>query len=200
MVINRINKGVALFFSLMLLCISPNLYGVSDTDPFDTSPGPSTTKEDSVVRQVIKQSFANDPRIITTNIDVETDNGVVSLIGSFGDADEAGAAVEDIAATPGVSDIDVSQVVVATGNDAKFSDLVITSRIKGLYIRDKAFGPNPISIMYIETNDGVVFLTGAVDDPAQRQRAIDLAESISDVKKVIPKITIKGSIQIPISQ
>lgn len=187
----KITDRVILLGSFILIIISPNLYAAGEGTRINVSPTPITSREDSVVAETIKQKLSEDQRISTPNIDVKVNGGVVSLSGFFNDPDEASAAIEDIASMAGVSDIDVTQVVLATGNDNKFNDLVITSRIQGLFIREEVFGKKPINEVTVETNDGVVFLTGAVDDSAQRQKAIDLAEMVPNVKKVIPKIAIK---------
>lgn len=157
----------------------------------DVSPIANYTDEDSVITQTIKKSFKNDPRITSPSADVTTANGVVSLIGTFDDKPEVSAAIEDIIAASGAQDIDVSQVVLSTGIDPTFDDLVIESRIRGQYRRNQIFGADPITVVTVESRDGVVFLIGAVSDIAQRERAIDIASRVPKVKKVIPDIRIK---------
>lgn len=146
---------------------------------------PIFSKEDSVITETIKKKLSTDPRISSPNINIKTVDGIVSLIGNFDSLDEVGAAIEIISSTPGVTDIDTSEVVLSIPITLSFDDFVITSRIKGLLIKEKVFGQDPDYVINVETNDGVVFLTGPVNNPAQMNLAIEIAKSVPDVKKVI---------------
>lgn len=159
--------------------------------PADLVTEPAFAEDDNVTTQKIKQKITLDNRISATDIDIKTNEGIVVPRGVFNDMDEVDALIEDIISTSGVADIDVSEIVVPTGLTPAFYDRVITARIRGLYIREKIFADKPVTVMNIETRDGVVFLTGAVDNPAQQKMAIELAQRVPNVKKVVANIIIK---------
>jgi len=187
-------KQLLIVLSCFLSCFLPApLYCAGEEPSTNVNASPASTYaiEDSVITQILKKKLAEDLRITSPNITVQTNEGIVVLTGTFDAKSEAAAAIEDIISTPGVQDIDVSEITLSTGVDPTFDDVVIIARIKGLYLRYRIFGLNPISIITIESRDGVVFLTGAVDDLAQRERAIELARTVPNVKKVIPNIHIK---------
>ena len=67
-------------------------------------------------------------------------------------------------------------------------DSVITSKVKTRLFEDpttRAFGIN------VTTNDGVVYLTGLVDDRKEKERAEELAEGVKGVKSVKNELTVK---------
>ena len=60
-------------------------------------------------------------------------------------------------------------------------DSVITTKVKSSYVADSAVSALDISV---ETNQGVVVLTGLVNTEAERQRAVQIARETSGVKQV----------------
>ncbi len=74
------------------------------------------------------------------------------------------------------------------------SDTAITAKVKGMYVREKLFGDKDISVMgvNVETTNGVVYLTGTVENQLQADNAVKLAKSIHGVKKVESKLEVKA--------
>jgi hyperosmotically inducible protein len=60
-------------------------------------------------------------------------------------------------------------------------DSVITTKVKSSYVADSAVSAYDISV---ETNQGVVALTGLVNSEAERQKAVQIARETSGVKQV----------------
>jgi len=60
-------------------------------------------------------------------------------------------------------------------------DSVITTKVKSSYVADSTVSALDISV---ETNQGVVALTGLVNNEAERQRAVQIARETSGVKQV----------------
>jgi hyperosmotically inducible periplasmic protein len=60
-------------------------------------------------------------------------------------------------------------------------DATITTKVKASFVADPQVSALAISV---ETNDGVVTLSGVVDSEAERQRAIQLAQGMEGVKRV----------------
>ena len=72
----------------------------------------------------------------------------------------------------------------------RISDGAINLAIDRIFIRDQ----NPdFNFVDVQTADGVVTLTGSVDDLLAKRRAVALAETIKGVKSVIDEIKVNSS-------
>jgi osmotically-inducible protein OsmY len=60
-------------------------------------------------------------------------------------------------------------------------DATITTKVKASFVADPQVSALAISV---ETTNGVVTLSGVVDNEAERQRAIQLAQGMEGVKRV----------------
>jgi hyperosmotically inducible protein len=73
------------------------------------------------------------------------------------------------------------------------TDAAITAKVKSKFISEKLFGEADMSAMSIkvETNNGVVHLTGTADNQTQIDNAAKIAETVDGVSKVVNEVTIK---------
>jgi len=151
----------------------------------------SSTAEDSLITAKIKSKIAVNKSLSIFSINVTTHNGVVKLDGEVNSNTDVGEVIEIAQATDGVTDIDVSHLTVKESN-SPLLDTIITAKIKGLYLKNKLFNSN-ISAMTVkvETNNGIVHLSGTADDQGQIDNAIKLAKTIKGVKEVHSRIKIK---------
>jgi hyperosmotically inducible protein len=97
-----------------------------------------------------------------------------------------------VQAVEGVKRIDVSQLHVKASQHP-IMDTVITAEVKGLFIREKLFGKKTLpamNSMSIETNNGVVYLTGKVVTQQQANTAVSLAKSVEGVKNVESRLKV----------
>lgn len=69
-------------------------------------------------------------------------------------------------------------------------DATITTKVKAKLLDDSILQGFAISV---ETFEGEVTLTGAVDTQDQKQRAAEIARSVSGVRKVNNLLKVKGS-------
>src|SRR5262245_31802266 len=60
-------------------------------------------------------------------------------------------------------------------------DTLITTKVKASFVADPQVSALAITV---ETNNGVVTLSGVVENEAERQRAIQLADGLEGVKRV----------------
>lgn len=151
---------------------------------------PAYTKEensmnDALITTAIKAKMVADKTVSASNITVTTENGIVTLSGDVKSKAEADAAIDIASTTEGVVDIRASDLLVQ-GSSQPFTDAIITGKIKALYAKEKIFGDKPVSVVavHVETNDGVVYLKGTVDNKAQAENAKRLAENVKGVRKV----------------
>jgi hyperosmotically inducible protein len=68
------------------------------------------------------------------------------------------------------------------------SDSAITTKVKSKYLVEKNFKSFKVSV---ETKDGIVILSGFVDDAATKARAGQIAASVSGVKSVSNGLVVK---------
>ena len=126
-------------------------------------------------------------------VDVDTKDGVVTLTG-VADSDASKELAERLAAnTEGVRDVENHLRVdtksgksrpAAHGSDHAgdtISDSWITSKVKTTFLLSRNISGSDIGIT---TNNGVVTLSGAVDNGAERDLAIEVAKDIRGVKAV----------------
>jgi hyperosmotically inducible protein len=73
---------------------------------------------------------------------------------------------------------------------ASSDDGTVTVKVKGALMTDPALKPLEIQV---STKDGVVTLAGAVDSAVQKERAAQIAQSVSGVQSVVDNLTIKAT-------
>jgi len=70
------------------------------------------------------------------------------------------------------------------------SDAVVTTKVKAAIVGESSLSTFDIAV---ETNDGVVTLTGAVPTAAQSEQATRVARGVEGVKQVKNEIKVEGS-------
>src|SRR5215510_148461 len=138
---------------------------------------------DSAITAIVKSNLAVDNETGSANINVDTKGGVVTLTGvvtTHADKEQA----ERIAMnTEGVTRV-INNITVETDGEhdagavMSASDLAILSKIKTRYVAEDVIGAK------VEVSDGVVTLTGNVENPQIRVRAENIARATSGVKSV----------------
>lgn len=78
----------------------------------------------------------------------------------------------------------------ATQTGAYMSDAAITSKVKARLAGKQGLSSFDI---HVETNNGVVTLTGTVDSQAQRKRAGEVASNTGGVKGVNNELAVNGN-------
>ena len=71
-----------------------------------------------------------------------------------------------------------------------FENKNIVGTVKTKLVRDRF---QNLTWVNVEAHDGVVYLTGTAETPAQKARATELAEETSGVKRVVNDIRVKGA-------
>jgi len=164
------NKGtIGMFVLLMSMASAHSLFAMSDSD----------------ITKTISNKISSESSLSGVKIVVETNDGNVALQGNVNSDSQASMVTEIAQSIDGVRDVDTSQLKVKSSNQP-FTDSFITAKIKGKFIQQKLFGDKDISAMNIivETNNGVVTLSGTADDQNQIDNAIKIAKSVSGVKSV----------------
>ena len=144
--------------------------------------------DDTVITTKVKEKILMDKSLSSLNFNIETKKGVVSISGKVPTDDEASKAVEIAASTEGVVDVNTAHLNIEKSHFTA-ADLYITAKIKGTYIKENIFGAKdvPVTDVHVETKNGIVYLTGVVNNAEQKNNAEALAKTINGVKKVDAK-------------
>lgn len=176
--------------SISLKSILLTLLFIFITPSFAATPQPVA---DTVITAKVKSKLAMDANLSGLNVDVSTNNGVVTLSGMVNSDTEASALIELVQSTDGVKNINDDNLKVKDSTQP-FADLAITAKVKGMFIREKLTGKDiPAISISVETTNGVVYLSGTVSNQAQIDNAISIAKTISGVKNVESTIKIETS-------
>lgn len=150
--------------------------------------------DDTAITAKVKQRLASDERMEAAKIDVETNNGVVTLTGSAPSADAKQAAEElarnvaevqgidnKLAAPGAMNDLSAKAENAADQAGTAISDATITTKVKAQFAADDMVKATAINV---DTDGGVVTLKGEVASSAAHQRAVDITRKIDGVKSV----------------
>lgn len=119
------------------------------------------------------------------------------LLGAAGCSDERGGKTVGQKLDSGM---DTAKEKLAESSDAikqstekaatAVDDAAITTKVKAEIMRDPGLKLTDINV---ETNQGVVILSGVVDKPQDAERAVQIARAITDVKSVENKLAVRSS-------
>jgi hyperosmotically inducible protein len=140
--------------------------------------------DDSVLTSKVKVALIDDPVTKAGQINVETYRGVVQLGGFVDNTRQKEQATKVARSVTGVkevrNDLRVSTKPHATaGQDV--DDSMVTASVKAKLMDDPTTKSYQISV---ETQKGVVQLTGFVDSKTMKNRAGEVARSVDGVKDV----------------
>lgn len=175
-VINGILLGTAIAFSSSLYA------GTHDT----------TSTSDATITKTVKKDFAQDKLLNPFDITVSTQNGVVNLSGSLDTDLQYKQAVTLAESTQGVEDVNADNLTVKDSK-SPLADTYITAKIEGLLLQKSTLSKQDVKFMdvNVETTNGVVYLSGDVDNKDQIDNIISIAQSVDGVKSVKSDLKVK---------
>jgi len=139
----------------------------------------------------VKSALVDAKDIKSNDISVNTSKGVVTLNGFVSSQDQAERAVTLAKGVEGVKSVsDKLHVKDSTKSSVKgyASDTAFTSEVKAKLLADDLV---PSRNVKVETQDGLVQLSGTVKTKAQSDRAESVASAIEGVKSVKNDLTVK---------
>ena len=140
--------------------------------------------DDSSITAKVKAALVDHDSIKSTDISVKTDNKVVTLSGFVESQTQAEEAVKVAKGVEGVSSVS-DKLHVRDSKESSVTgyagDAATTSEIKAKLLADDIV---PSRMVKVETTDGVVQLSGTVENQAQSDRAESIAKAIDGVKSV----------------
>jgi hyperosmotically inducible protein len=182
-----IMKYLILF--LTLLC-APAYAATAEPDN-TKSDGIVAYIKDSAITAAVITKFDLQRSISDSKIHVITNNGIVNLSGSINSNVELDELKQIAESTMGVVKVDTTKLKIKKSAHP-LADAAITTKVKGLFISDNLFGKTSIPVLriHVETNNGIVYLSGDADSDEQIDNAIKIAQSVSGVSKVISIVTV----------
>lgn len=170
--------------------------------------------DDAKITTDIKTKIAGDESVDAVDIEVNTHNGVVTLRGKVLGEKEKERVIEIARSVPNVQDI-ISRIEVETqitdsfvedrvekeeelaqktldaddASGATVDDASTTAKVKLALAKDDYVSAHRIDV---DTENGVVTLTGTVRNEEEAKRAIGVAKSIDGVKKVTSVLTVES--------
>lgn len=149
-----------------------------------------TTVDDSVVTTRVKSALLDNVDIKSFDIKVETRKGEVMLSGFVNNQAQMDHAIALTRGIEGVTSVDnklsLKEGVATVGN--KIDDTVITAKVKSALLAEVSIKSADIMVV---TRMGEVQLSGFVNNQAQIDRAIQVAQGVEGVTKVGNEMSIK---------
>ena len=153
-----------------------------------------TPEDDAVITKTLKDLIQHSKILSKLDVKISTNKGIVTLTGNVDSDTQASSLIEHAESIIGVSDVDASNLTVKNSQQP-LKDMIITAKVKGLMIREELLGEKDIAAINtsVETKNGIVYLSGVIDNEKQIDNAIDIIKkSVPEVKKVeyiVKKIT-----------
>lgn len=172
------------------------------------------SQSDPGITTAVKAKLAADDTVKAYRIDVDTKEGVVTLLGAVDTPAAKTKAVELARGTDGVRNV-VDQLTVSAGvtptggiDDAaqqraaeaargagaatanageSTEDAALTAKVKTKFLADTAISGLRIDV---DTKNNVVTLTGIVPSAAEKTRAVEVARGTDGVKSVVDNLTV----------
>lgn len=148
--------------------------------------------DDAGITSKVKTKLAADPEVNPFDIDVDTLNGVVTLRGEVARETAKTEAYELAASTRGVLSVrnEIQVVPPPAKDDEPVSDAWITTKVKSKLTADPQVNAFNIDV---DTQGGVVTLSGIVKTETARAEAEKLARDTRGVLDVVNEIQVEGS-------
>jgi len=156
-----------------------------------TQKSPGEQVDDSVTTGRVKAALIADPTTKAHQIDVETFKGTVQLNGFVDTAASKDRAGEVARNTKGVTKVQNNLTVNNNGSRTAgevVDDSAITAKVKAALAGDSRTKAHQVNV---ETRDGVVQLSGFVDNSEAKSTAEELAKSVDNVKSVDNELSVK---------
>lgn len=146
--------------------------------------------DDAGLTAKVKAKLAADPEVNPFNIDVDTDDGVVTLRGRVEDPEAKTEAGKLARQTSGVRSVrNLIEVGESGMETAPGTDAALVTAIKAELTADPDVAATNIDV---DAQDGVVTLSGTVKTSAARQEAERIARSVDGVRSVRNELKVQG--------
>jgi hyperosmotically inducible protein len=177
--------------TLVALIAGTALLGTAACSSTRTQRAPGEQVDDAALLTSVKSALASDPVTEAHEINVDVNRGVVKLAGFVGTSKEKSQAGDIARSVDGVQSVK-NDIAVKKGDSSTgevIDDSIITGKVKAALIADSATKAHQINV---ETQGGVVQLSGFVNDAAAKSAASNVAKSVTGVKDVRNELSVKS--------
>jgi osmotically-inducible protein OsmY len=143
------------------------------------------SKMDNRIESSAKNSYVFKTYLQADDINVQSEDGTVTLTGTVSEESHKSLAQETVADLPGVKSVD-NMLEVEGESPAEMSDAWITAKVKTIFL----FHRNVSAITEVKTKDGVVTLQGKAANEAQKDLTTEYAKDVEGVKGVNNEMTV----------
>ena len=158
-----------------------------------TSVSVRASQTDDRIQSSAKDSYVFRTQLKDDSIDVNSNDGMVTLTGTVSDESHKSLAQETVADMPGVKSVD-NQLVINGQQPAENSDGWIGMKVKwALFFNRNVSAVNT----EVDVADGVVTLKGQADSQAQKDLTGEYAKGIEGVKDIKNEMTVAPVVNKP---
>lgn len=192
---NRLTMVVAVMLAGMLPIAGCEKKAETAPEPAVAQPEAQTTVgteiDDSVITTRVKSALLADDIVKGLDIKVETSKGEVQLSGFVESQDQIDRAIMITKGVEGVKDVDNKMELKAmeTSVGEKIDDGIVTTKVKAALLAEEGVNSTDIAV---ETREGVVQLSGFVDDAAQIEKAGEVTRTVEGVKDVKNDLAVRN--------
>lgn len=176
---------------LAALIASGALLSVAACSATRTQRAPGEQVDDAALLTSVKSALAADPVTEAGEINVDVNRGVVKLAGFVDSSNEKQKAGDIARSVDGVESVK-NDIAVQKGDSSAgevVDDSILTAKVKAALIADSSTKAHQINV---ETMNGVVQLSGFVDDASAKSAATNVAKSVTGVKDVKNELSVKS--------
>src|SRR5688572_16211489 len=195
----KANGLAAAIMALVVAGACNNAPGSRETDePGQPRAQQTSPANDALIVTTIQAKYYGSPDVKGRDVNVDSDNGVVTLSGRVDSENAKQQAVAIAKGTTGVSRVDdrltlmtdADRPVARSSQPDAHTPGWITTKIQAQYYTHP--GLKPWNIDVVTSPNGGVTLTGEVDTSADRAEAVKIARDTEGVKGVTDRLRVKG--------
>jgi hyperosmotically inducible protein len=157
-----------------------------------TQRAPGEQVDDATILTSVKSKLVSNKVTDAGDINVDVNRGVVKLSGFVDNADQKSQAATVARSVDGVTSVQ-NDIAVKKGDSSSagevVDDSILTAKVKTALIGSSSTKAHQINV---ETHQGVVQLSGFVDNAAAKSAATDVAKSVTGVKDVKNELSVKS--------
>lgn len=183
----KLQNGLKIGLLLGTVFLTPLTFAETDTiDITETAVVAKTPEDDAAISRTLKNLINKSKSLSKLSVHFKVEKGVILYTGTVNSDTQLTTLIEYGESIIGVKHVDTTNLKIKDGSQP-FADAITTAKIKGLLIREDLFGEKDIASVTtsVETKDGVVYLSGQIDNKDQIKNAIEIIKkNIPDIKKV----------------
>ncbi len=178
--------------TLVALIASGTLLTAAACSSTRTQRAPGEQVDDAALLTSVKSALVANSVTEAGEVNVDVNRGVVKLSGFVDTPKEKSAAADVAGKVDGVQSVQ-NDIAVKGGGDSTagevIDDSVVTAKVKTALIESSDTKAHQINV---ETKQGVVQLSGFVDNAAAKAAATNVAKSVTGVKDVRNELSVKS--------